>query len=76
MAAAPAQCEYAVAPFPRTRLSAIVRDQTAPPAPGERVALALAVSEMQNVPPLGLEQPAVSFHKRSAWRVLPSNGHP
>ena len=45
MAAAPAQCEYAVAPFPRTRLSAIVRDQT---ARGERVALALAVSEMQN----------------------------
>ena len=68
----PAQCEYAVAPFPRTRLSAIVRDQA---APGERVALALAVSEMQNVPPLGLEQPAVSFHKRSELRVLPSNGH-
>ena len=74
MAAAPAQCEYALAPFPRTRLSAIVRDQTA--RPGERVALALAVSEMQNVSPLGLEQPAVSFHKRSELRVLPSNSHP
>ena len=57
-----------------TRLSAIVRDQTA--GPGERVALALAVSEMQNVSPLGLEQPAVSFHKRSELRVLPSNGRP
>ena len=48
----------------------------APHPRGERVALALAVSEMQNVPPLGLEQPAVSFHKRSELRVLPSNGHP
>ena len=74
MAAAPAQCEYALAPFPRTRLSAIVRDQT--DRPGERVALALAVSEMQKVPPLGLEQPAVSFHKRSELRGLPSSGHP